>query len=274
MKSFLLVLFMAAVPLALLGQSTAKNPASPAHPKAPASQEIQTEEIVAPGQTPAVPSAQQNTTGYLDPAQLKALTHRIWLAQYRLTDLLLQVHPEKWKLAPTAKLSFDQSLDSLHKSLAGEEDWRSQLDGRPDSLYLGFQTYMAISAVLPRVDGLAHTVSKYENPSFGGQFSQAANQLFDLQQLLEPHLAYLLKNQDNAMLIMQTNMAACQNELNYAEHNKEGHATPMKNIVPEFKGRKRNARATPAVSGGKAGDATNPPKDKAAVAQPKEKPNK
>ena len=273
MKSFLLVLLIAICPLATLGQSTAKKPVPPPHPNTPASQELQTEKIVGPGQTPAVPSAQQGTTGFLEPTQVKVLTHKIWLAQYRLNDLLSQVHPEKWKIPPATRQSFDQSLDSLRKSIAAEEDWRSQFDARPDSLYLGFQTYMAIGAVLPRVDGVARSVSQYENPSFGGQYSQAANQLFDLQQLIEPHLAYLLKNQDNAMLIIQTNLASCQNELNFAEHNKEGHATPMKNIVPEFKGRKRNAHAAPAASGAKTGDATNPSAGKA-VDQPKQKQRK
>ena len=100
-------------------------------------------------------------------------------------------------MPPAARQSFGQSLESLRKSMAAEEDWRSQFEARPDSLYLGFQTYMAISAVLPRVDGVAHSVSHYENASFGAQYSQSANQLFDLQQLIEPHLAYLLKNQDN-----------------------------------------------------------------------------
>jgi hypothetical protein len=84
----------------------------------------------------------------------------------------------------------------------------------------------------------------------------------------------LLKNQDNAMLIIQTNLASCQNELSYAEHNKEGHATPMKNIVPEFKGRRRNSHAARAASGGKTGDATIPSTGKAAVDQPKEKQKK
>lgn len=240
MKSLRCVSFVVVGQLALFGQSTPK-PALPPHASAPISQELQTEQVGTTGQTPAVPSAQASTSGYLDPAQLKALSHKIWLAQYRLNDLILQVHPEKWRIDPGARQSFDQSLDSLRKSMAAEEDWRSQLDGRPDSLYLGFQTYMAISAVLPRIDGLSHSVSRYENASFGGQFSQAGNQLFDLQQKIQPHLAYLLKNQDNAMVIVQTNLASCQTELSYAEHDKEGHATPMKNIVPEFKGRKKNA---------------------------------
>ena len=168
MKLIFLALFVAVCPLTALGQSSPKKTPLPPHPNGPASQEIQTETIVAPGQTPAVPSPQASATGYMEPAQVKALTHKIWLAQYRLNDLLTQVHPEKWKMSPAARQSFDQSLESLRKALAAEEDWRSQFEARPDSLYLGFQTYVAISAVLPRVDGVAHSVSQYENASFGG----------------------------------------------------------------------------------------------------------
>jgi len=118
-------------------------------------------------------------------------------------------------------------------------------------LYLGFQTYVAISAVLPRVDGVAHSVAQYENASFGAQYSQSANQLFDLQQLIEPHLAYLLKNQDNVQLVAQTNLASCENELNFAKHNKEGRATPMKNIAPVFQGHKRTSHTTAPAGGAK-----------------------
>jgi hypothetical protein len=251
MKLFFLALFVAVCPFMLFGQSSGKKTPLPPHPNGPASQEIQTETIGPQRQKATVPSAQASTTGYLEPAQVKALMHKIWLVQYRLSDLLAQVHPEKWKMPPAVRQSFGQSLESLRKSMAAEEDWRGQFDARPDSLYLGFQTYVAISAVLPRVDGVARSVSLYENASFGGQYAQAANQLFDLQQLLEPHLTYLLKNQDNVLLIAQTNLAACQNELNFAEHDKEGHATPMKNIAPVFKGRNRTAHTTTAAGGAK-----------------------
>ena len=244
MKLPLLALLVAVCPLTVLGQSSSRKAPLPPHPNGPATQEIQTETIGTPAHNPAVSPTQAPTTGFLEPAQVKVLTHKIWVAEYHLTDLLSQVHPEKWKMSAAVRQSFGQSLDSLRKALAAEEDWRSQFDARPDSLYLGFQTYVAISAVLPRLDGMAQTVSKYENPSFGAQYSQSANQLFDLQQSLEPHLAYLLKNQDNAFLIVQTNMASCQNELNFAEHNKQGRAAPMKNIAPDFKGRKRTAHAT------------------------------
>jgi hypothetical protein len=267
MKLPFLALWVAVCPLIVLGQSSPRKAPLPPHPNGPASQEIQTEKIVAPGQTPAVSSDHANTTGYMEPAQVKALTHKIWLAEFRLNDLLAQVHPEKWKMPSAARQSFEQTLESLHKTMAVEEDWRSQFDARPDSLYLGFQTYVAISALLPRVDGVAHSVSHYENASLGAQYSQSANQFFDLQQSIEPHLAYLLKNQDGLMVAAQTNLASCQNELNFAEHGKEGRAIPMKNIAPVFKGHGRTAHATAAggpkpaeTKGAAAGKpATNPP---------------
>jgi hypothetical protein len=248
MKLFLCALLVAVCPLAAPAQSSKPAPAPP-HPSAPAAQEIETETIGTPGQKPAAPTTPAG--GHLEPEQVKALLHKLWLAQYHLNDLLAQVNPDKWKMPPAARQSFGQSLDSLHKALAAEEDWRSQFDARPDSMYLGFQVYVAINAVLPRVDGVAHSVARYENASFGGQFSQAGNQLFDLQQMIEPHLAYLLKNQDNFLLVAQTNLASCQNELNYAERNKQGAAVPMKNIVPEFKGRKRTAAAAAAAAAAK-----------------------
>ena len=46
------------------------------------------------------------------------------------------------------------------------------------------------------------------------------------------------------MLVAQTNLASCQNELNFAEHNKEGRATPMKNIAAGVQ-RPRNEPRTP-----------------------------
>ena len=249
MKSFFLAVLVAACPLFVFSQTSGQKATPPAHPNAPATDQIQTETIASPGQTPAIPSAQTGAAARMEPTQIKALAHKIWLAQFRLNDLLAQVHSEKWTMPPAVRQSFDQSLDSLRKSLAAQEDWRSQFEARPESLYLGFQTYIAISAVLPRIDGVAQSVSRYENASFGVQYAQSANQLFDLQQQIVPHLTFLLKNQDDFLLIAQTNLASCQNELNYAERNKEGQATPMKNIAPEFKGHSASSRhATHAAS--------------------------
>lgn len=259
MKFYFLALVVAALPLNAAGQAN-KAPL-PSHPNRPATEEIQTEKIMVPGQAPPSTTAQLNAPGHQEIEQEKALMHKIWLAQYRLSDLLNQVQPDKWKMAPAARQSFDESLDSLRKSMAALEGWRSQFEKRPDSLYLGFMTYVAAGAVLPRVDGVAHSVIHYENGSFGAQFSQTANQLFDLQQMIEPHLALLLKNQDSVIVVSQSNLASCQNELNYAEHDKEGHAVPMRNIAPAFRGHGRTAPA----GGAKQTEAKKPAPNKPAA---------
>ncbi len=270
MKTIVLALYVAACPLLALGQS--RKPAEPPHPNEPATEQVETETIGPTGPAPNVPAARSDASGYMEPTQVKALTHKIWLAEYRLNDLLTQVNPDKWKMSPVTRKSFDQTMDSLHKALAGVEDWRSQFENRPDSLYLGFQTYVAISAVLPRVDGVARGVSQYENASLGAQYSQSGNQFFDLQQSIQPHLAYLLKNQDNMFSATQSNLASCQNELNYAERYKEQRATPMKNIAPDFKGHGKPAHAAAPAGAAKPSGTKNDSSAKPAANPPTKTP--
>jgi hypothetical protein len=232
---FLLLAFALASGLnGLLAQEPPKPPApapkaGPTSPAVSPSQEAQT-----PAQAPAV--HQPADAGYVEPAQLKALLHKIWLAEYRTNDLLAQVHPEKWKISDEARNSFNQTLEALRKALASQEDWRVQFEKRQESVYVGYETFMAIGAVLPRLDAVARSVSQYENRSLGAQYSQAANQLFDLQQGLQPALEYLLRNQDELLVAAQTNLASCQNELGFAMRPRTEPAVPMKNYLPEIKG--------------------------------------
>lgn len=174
---------------------------------------------------------------YMEPAQLKALLHKIWLTQYRINDLLTEVHPEKWKISDEARNSFNQTLENLRKALASQEGWRAQFEKRLDSVYLGYETFIAITAVLPRLDGVARGVTQFENRSLGAQYSQAGNHLFDLQQSLQPYLEYLLRNQDQLLVAAQANLASCQNQLGFAMRNRAGPAKPIKNYIPEIKGR-------------------------------------
>ncbi|MGH6630411.1 MAG: hypothetical protein ACREB3_11830 [Burkholderiales bacterium] len=171
-------------------------------------------------------------------AEVKELTHKIWLAEFRINDLLTEVRPERWKLPEVARNSFNQTLATLREQLTALDGWRAQLGERPDSIYLGFTTYAAINAVLPRLDAVTRSITQRENASLGAQFSQAGNQLFDLQQKLQPYLAYLLHNQDEGLLATQNNLAACQTQLSSAMRGKTAPAKPMKNILPEFKGRR------------------------------------
>ncbi len=232
-------------------QQPRKAQAPPKPPGAPATAEPPVEKISTPSPAPP-PVTASPEPGFMQPAQVKALLHKVWLAQFRINDLLAQVKPERWKISDTARQSFNQTLENLRKGLAAQEDWRSQFEQRPDSMYLGYELYVAMNSLLPRLDGVAKSVSQNENSSLGAQYSQAENQLFDLQQSLQPYLTYLMRNRDEVLYATQTNLASCENQLGYALHGRLGRATPMKNVAPVFKGHPRHRRPKEAESGGKA----------------------
>ncbi len=247
----------------------AQAPAKP--PGTPATAEPPVEQITPPSPTPP-PMAASPEPGFMDPAQVRALLHNVWLAQYRINDLLAQVKPERWKISDAARQSFQQTLDNLRKGLAAQDDWRSQFEKRPDSMYLGYELYVTMNALLPRLDGVAKSVSQNENTSLGVQYSKAENQLFDLQQALQPYLTYLMRNRDQVLYATQANLASCENQLGYALHGRMGRATPMKNIAPAFKGHPRHRRTKEKVAAGSEKPAAEPagktvqtkPADKAA----------
>lgn len=235
MRSAILALvFPALLCPGILAQQSAPPKSPPPSAQEPAPPE--TEKIeVAPVPKPAGPGAE----GFMEPAQVKEILQRVWRAEYRLNDLLTEVHPERWKLADPARGSFQQTFDTLRSQLQALEGWRGQLDVRPDSMYLGYMTHASIDALLPRLDAVTRMVSHHENTSLGAQFSQVGNQLFDLQQALQPYLVYLLRNQDQMLQAAQTNLAGCQNELSFAMRGRTQRAKPMKNIRPDFKGRRK-----------------------------------
>jgi hypothetical protein len=65
----------------------------------------------------------------------------------------------------------------------------------------------------------------------------------------------LLRNHDQYLNAAQTNLAACQGQLSVAKRGQTERAKPMKNILPDFKGRRR-PRAAPA-----GGPASAPPSE-------------
>jgi hypothetical protein len=271
MKFLVLLLFLSVPVAALPAQKPAKTPAPPKPPEAPATAEPATEKIAAPTAAPP-PATLAPAEGFMEPAQVKALLHKIWLVGFRLNDLLTDVKPQRWKISDAARHSFEQTLESARKILVAQQDWRKQFEGRPDSMYLGYELYVAMNALLPRLDGVAHSVSQNENTSFGAQFSEAEGQLFDLQQELQPYLSYLMRNRDQVLYATQTNLASCQNELGYALRNREGAAKPMRNIAPAFKGHPRKRRAKEAEEKGKEGKEAAKSGEKKSEPEPPAKP--
>ena len=240
-------------------QETPAAAEQPATAAEPASAPLPTERVEAAKPAPADQTGVPAAEGEMAPAQVKELLHSVWLTEYRVDDLLTQVKPEGWKMAESTRDSFQGTFQALRRQLQNLEEWRGQFDARPDSAYLAYETYAAISGVLPRLDGVARSISQHENPSLGAQYSQAGNKLFDLQQTLGTYLGFLLRSQDQVLYALQSNLAACHTELSYAMQGQTQRATPMRNIRPEFKGRRVRERAAKAAE---KGETSNPPSAK------------
>jgi len=200
--------------------------------------EIETEEIQAQGKPAAAQESAGSEPGQMDPEQVKALLKKIWLSEYRIRDLLTEVHPERWELAEATRQSLLQTLEMLRTQLDSLAEWRSRCEQRPESIHFTFETYLAIAGVLPRLEAVAQSAGRHVNASFGAQFHQALNQLADLGQALQPYLSYLLSVQDQLLHAAQTNLAACQGELSRVMRGKTEPAKPMKMVLPQFKGRR------------------------------------
>lgn len=233
----LLVNFWGAARAATPGQSAAqKQPQAPATP--------QTEQVAAPSTSQTSARVYTGGTGGIDPAEVKALAHKIWLAEYRVNDLLSAARPERWKMSDAARDSFQKSRATVQDGLRTLEDWRSQFEKRTDRMYLGYETYGAITTVLPSLDSVGRSISEYENPSFAAQYGQAAKQLWELQRSLGAFLSLLVRNQDLVLQALENNVAGCQTTLTYAMRPKVTPAKPMRNERAGRPSGRRSRRST------------------------------
>lgn len=179
------------------------------------------------------------------PADVEKLLANIRMADYRIDDLLTDVNPQRWKLSPVALGSFQKMNAALHTEMKALDGWRGRFEKRPDSIYLGFETYTAINQVLPRLTGVAHAISQNENANYGAQFSEAGDHLFDLQQTLGTYLESLLGSQDQMIMALDNNLAGCQNTLSYAMRSSASRPIPMRNeasVRPERRRERKTAR--------------------------------
>lgn len=257
-----------------------QEPPAPAPSPAPQSETVGTPQLLPPAQVPVAAGP-----GYMEPAQVQALLHQVWLAMFRTNDLLSDLQPERWKMDEAAGESFNQRLETLRAELDRLEQWRSQFEKRTESMYLGYETYAAMVAVLPRLEGVAQAVARHENSSLAAQYSEVENQFFDSQQAIEPYLRYLLRNQDQLLLANENDLAACQNQLSYAMHAAVAPAKPMKNehfIRPAHRhsapahpggaGKPSARKLEPGAASTKKPEANAATQDKPAGAQPAEVP--
>lgn len=239
--------------LAQTSQSQQAKPGEKQPAASAASQTPETQVIVAPAPpgTPATRSSAE--AGYLDSGQVKELLEKVGLLEYRINDLLTTARPERWKISEASRNSFNQTLEALRAALRALEGWRGLFEKRTDSMYLCYETHAALQAVLPRLEGIARSISQHENPSLGAQYSQAGKQLFDLQQTLGVYFRFLLRNHNQILSALEANLANCQTTLGYAMRPSVQAATPMRNAPAVRPERRRSpgptGSAAPATSG-------------------------
>jgi len=238
----LLITFGLLTPCTLAAQSPGQAPAKPAGEATP-SEQIETERIKVPESLQAPPRSMANQPGYMEPAQTHQLLSKVWQAEARVKDLTTQIRPGELKMSATELANFTTTLDTLRGSLASLDQSRQMFDSRPDSEYLGFETYAGISEVVSSLDRLTRTVSRYNSPSLEGQFNQAWNDMLTMRQSLKPYLSFLLRNHDQIFLTMETNLAGCQNELGYKNYKADDSPKNMRNVLPDFKGRRVRKKA-------------------------------
>ena len=225
-----------------------KKQTPPPVPSSTASQEVQTEKIEPSPSLTAPPATVTSEAGSLRPDDVAKLLKNVRFSEYRINDLLSDVKPEGWKLPQSALDSFNTTIKALHSEMDALEQWRAQFNQRTDSIYLGFQAYAAIDAVLPRLYGVARDVRDHENASYAAQFNQAGDQLFDLQQTMGAYVGSLLRAQDQQILALDNNLAACQQSLGDVMRGQAQHAKPVRNSPP-IRPERRSSRHT---SGGAA----------------------
>lgn len=227
----------------------AKSPAAQNPPQSNSSQDIQTQKIESPPANPAQPATLNNVTGSMQAAEVKDLLTKVRFSEYRIKDLLTDVRPARWKMPDATLESFNQTLKTLHEQVNALEQWRGQFEQRTDSLYLAFQTYSTINAVLPRLNGVAQSIGEHETAGYAAQFSKAWDQLFDLQQSIGHYVSSLMQTEDQVLVDYTNNIASCQESLSAAMRGKSSRATTMRNSQP-IRPQRRSAHASSEKPGG------------------------
>lgn len=247
-----------------------KTPSTQASTAAPSASVPEPETINVPAAPIAEPKQISSSVGAGQTADVKKLLTNIRFANYRISDLLTDVHPDRWKLNPTELSSFNQLIETLRTQMTALEDWRGRFEKRPDSIYLGFETYATINQVLPRLSGVAHAVTQNDNANYGLQFSEAGDHLFDLQQTLATYIESLMGSQDQVIVTLDNNLAHCQNTLTYAMQSTLTRPIPMRNAAPQRPESRRVQRSEKERSqkASRSEHPQEPPKKESASAKP------
>lgn len=170
--------------------------------------------------------------------QVKAILFKIYTSYFRINDLLSQERPEQWKTSPAERTLVGGAREALFSKLRNLEKWRALFSQSPGNVYYGFETYVAVNDLLHPLRMFSREISRDENARLGDDYSRRAADLEAQLQNLVPYFRFILKNDEAGYGQYQADLANCQNELGYAMHGFVRPATSMKNVVPDFEGRR------------------------------------
>jgi hypothetical protein len=209
----------------------------------PGAKNLETERVIAPQAPPTPLTSMAAVTPPLTHAQVKAILYKLYISEFRIQDLLNQERPAQWNVPKSDRILLSQSQQTMLAELRQVERWRALFSEYPDNVYYAFQTYLSVLKLFHPLWLFSGQVSQYESANLGNDYRRRANDLeANLNDLL-PYVSFILKNEAETTQLFQTDLANCQNELGYAMHGAIRSATPIRNVVPAFQGRRVREKA-------------------------------
>jgi hypothetical protein len=203
-------------------------------------------EVIQPSTTPMaiLPTDISGPPPPMRPEQLKQVLYKMYVPTYRIQDVLTHEQPENLKASEAERASFSQARATLQAKLAEFEKVRNQFAASLASPDLAFQTYVSALSVQDPLEQVSQSLSTMEKTKLADEFRQRGRELIAAQQELVPYISYFVNRWDRAAQMFQSNLAACEKQLNYAMHFHTQAATPLPNVNPEFQGRGRKTTSS------------------------------
>lgn len=202
---------------------TAPTPANAASNGAPETEVIKTQSTPPPATT-------VEEAGYLLPDQVKPLLHRLYVATFRINDLLSQVHPGRWKVPEPVRDYFNLRVAAFQRDAKTLEAARSQFAEETDDPYLGYRVYEAIPAVVSDLKSAEAEVGEFAGAKATAPFEQPGQWIEQSRAALGTYVDFLMRNRSQVIHTYEANLASCQNTLNYALRGEHGPAQPMEPV--------------------------------------------
>ncbi|HEX5483581.1 MAG TPA: hypothetical protein VFZ08_13235 [Terriglobia bacterium] len=209
----------------------------------PGGKKLETERIQASSASAPPLGTIVTVTPPLTHDQVKAILYKVYVSEFRIRDLLSQERPNQWKASAADRTLIGQSRTAILSQLSQLEKWRGLFSAHPDNMYYAFRTYLSITDLLHPLRVFSRQASQYESNGVGDDYRRRANDLQAHLNAMVPYVGFILKDKADTAAMFQADLANCQNELGYAMHRSIHSATPIKNVVPEFQGRRARERA-------------------------------